>query len=331
MAIVLSLALAQGPPDVPGPPPVPSPAFPAYADACCTKGTLVTFVGTPPREIAGVCVCHERSLKGFSASCIVVSEGGYWLRTLPASATDAEILGKGVSQQASPFEQALQPSVSKPAPSTADDSPWLSRAESKRVEAIWPKALTFPTNLRFYKLEPRYQNMSTMNNGRTKVRTIDPLHDEFHPFLVSGGMHDMTGWGSVKGLDIPTGKRIAVWEEDTDVRAFSLVPRWRWQFPQGTVAYDVLYTRNGIFEIRTQERTARGWSTKVLHKDAEAAPSGYTGLQQSCASCHDHAAEVVSVPGRIYMRARWGDDGRFSWRPFDESGNLDARWPIERR
>lgn len=85
-----------------------APAFPAYADACCTKGMLVTFVGTEPREVPGVTVCQARSLKGFSASCIVISENGYWLRTLPASATNADIkdsltTAKGVSPLAAPF------------------------------------------------------------------------------------------------------------------------------------------------------------------------------------------------------------------------------------
>ena len=324
LTAILALTLAQqGPPTVPGPPPVPAEPAKDYLVAC--------FVNTPRRDVNGLHCVGAKSLNGSSEPRIVVGRPNQIGAILSINATDQELRRAAVSERqvsraAVPFESVSNPSVSKPVPQTADDSPWLSRAESKRVEAIWPASLTFPSNLKFYKLEPRYQNLFVLNGLRT--RRIEPLHHE--TLVHSGGMESFTGWGSVKGLDIPNGKRIVVWEEEADVRGTQNIARWRWQFPQGTVAYDVLYTKNGIFEIRTQERTKNGWSTKILHKDQEAVPSGYTGLQQSCASCHDHTAEIVAIPGTYHL-VRWGDDGRFSWRPFDESGNLDARWPIERR
>lgn len=318
---------------------VAPPRFLSYSagmrESISTGLPLVTFIGYEPTPIKGAIVCQAERLPGYEDKSIVVSkpEGGslYWIATvrgLTREPTVAEIEKEVHRPLAAPFAQS-EP-LQLPARQTADDSPWLSSSETNKIKAIWPEKLQFPAGLKFYSLAPRYQNLYTMNNGSFKGRNIDPLHDEHHPFLVSGGMADLTGWGSMKGLDIPYGKRIKVWEENTDVRAFSLVPRWRWRFPTGTVAYDVLYTKAGIFEIRTQERTDDGWATKVLHRDKEAVPSGYTGLQQSCASCHTQTASVVDVPGRIYRRVRWGDDGRFSWRPFDDSGRLDNRWPIER-
>ena len=340
-ATILALSLGQGPPPVPGPPSVPQKEAlmsgnieyeEALTKSVKSGRSLIVFVNCQQHSIRNAWTTRVDSLYGDKGPKVLLvlpdgktffKLGVEWNRT---DIEEAVTYREGqVSQRAIPF--ALSDRQSKSA-QPDDSGPWLSRAESKRVEAIWPGV--FPPNLKFYALAPRYQNLYTMNGGSFKGRDIDPLHDEHHPFLVSGGMESMSGWGSVKGLDVPEGKKIKVWEENTDVRAFALVPRYRWRFPEGTVAYDVLYTKNGIFEIRTQKRTKAGWSTEIVHKDADVVPVGYTGLRQSCSSCHDHAAEVVSVPGRIYLRSRWGDDGRFSWRPFDESGSLDYRWPIER-
>ena len=245
-----------------------------------------------------------------------------------------------VSQSASPFLPAPKStdgsrSSFPEVPGIADDSPWLSRAESAKVKAAWPKNLKFPDGLKFYDLAPRYQNLWTENGGRFKGWRADELHYESEDLTVSGGMAyvDHSLWRSVKGLDIPVGKKIVVWKEDADVRAFAEVPRWRWQFPEGTVAYDVLLNRDGKhFEIRTQTKKDSDWQTKVIHKDAGAAPAGYVGLNQSCASCHDQAyGQIVNVENRIYRRVRWGSDGRYSWRPFMEDGTIDARWPVDLR
>ena len=225
---------------------------------------------------------------------------------------------------------------SRPAPPTADDSPWLSRAESERIKKAWPKKLAFPKNLKFYDLAPRYQSLTTSGNGRNKHNTITPVDDfdgrlvDAH-LLVSGGMAniDRSTWHSVKGMDLPDDAKIRVWQEDSEVRAFALVPRFRWKFPQDTVAYDVLFAGDSIFEIRTQTKSGDDWETKVSYKDASIAPNGYHGAGRACASCHNSAGEIVGVPGKIYLRVRWGDDGRFSWRPFDEAGKIDRRWPIE--
>ena len=224
-----------------------------------------------------------------------------------------------------------QPVVKSEAPmAKATDSPWLSRAESEAIKALWPKGVAFGKNLKFYDLPQRYQSLSTTNGGRTKLRFIVPLEDHSATLATSGGMHGLR-FKSVKGLDVPDTGKIAVWEEKTDVRAFDLVPRWRWTFPIGTVAYDVLFNANDEpFEIRTQERAEHEWITKVVYKEPAKFPSGYAGLQQACASCHSQTGSVVNVDGRIYRHVTWGDDGRFSWRPFKEDNTLDMRWPIVR-
>src|SRR5580765_2335013 len=120
-----------------------------------------------------------------------------------------------------------------------DNGPWLPKADQKKLLALMPKGVPVGKNLQFYKCDPVYQTMYTMNNGRSKFNDITPV-DDVDPWRVSGGMHhvDKKDWRNVTGLDLPGD--IVYWQEDTDVRAFSLVPKWRWQFPKGTLAYDVL-------------------------------------------------------------------------------------------
>lgn len=263
-----------------------------------------------------------------------------------------------------------------------DNGPWLSKSEHKKLLALMPKGVPLGKNLKFYKCEPVYQNMFTMNNGRSKFNVITPFTDS-DPWRVSGGMHfiDQKEWRNVTGLDLPG--KIEYWQEDTDVRAFSLVPKWRWQFPNGTLAYDVLLRvkdgKEHVFEVRIQEKRADDWdegtiyrprasldkaergewtwgfssegleassiayvgkidpsapfvaTRKLLVDNGKFTPPGYVGTGMSCNSCHSRVGQLYDVPGQIYRQARRGDDGRFSWHPFNDSGDIDNRWPLKAR
>ncbi len=104
-----------------------------------------------------------------------------------------------------------------------DAGPWLPKAQQNKLFAMMPKGVPVGKNLKFYKSDPVYQNMFTMNNGRSKFNVITPV-DDVAPWRDSGGMHqiDKKEWRNVTGLDLPG--KIVYWQEDTDVRAFSLVP-----------------------------------------------------------------------------------------------------------
>ncbi len=260
--------------------------------------------------------------------------------------------------------------------------PWLPQAEQKKLLAMMPKGVPIGKNLKFYKLDPVYQHMYTMNGGRSKFNVITPIND-MDPWRVSGGMHqvDKKDWRNITGLDLPG--KIVYWQEDTDVRAFSLVPKWRWQFPKGTLAYDVLLRvkdgKEHIFEVRVQEKMEDGWdegttyrpdvsidkaerntwtwdfsgaglqasavsytakidpkakfvaNRKLAIDDGNFTPPNYVGAGMSCNGCHSRVGELYDVPGRIYREARRGDDGRFSWHPFADSGEIDRRWPLQAR
>lgn len=261
-----------------------------------------------------------------------------------------------------------------------DNGPWLPKAEQQKILAMMPKGVPVGKNLKFYKCDSVYQNMYTMNGGRSKFNVITPVTD-VDPWRVSGGMHhvDAKEWRNVTGLDLPG--KIVYWQEDTDVRAFSLVPKWRWQFPKGTLAYDVLIRlkdgKEHIFEVRVQQKRDDDWdegtvyrpdvsidkaerhtwtwdfpkegleasaisyttkidpkvsftaNRKLVIDDGKFTPPNYAGAGMSCNACHARVGQLYDVPGRIYREARRGDDGRFSWHPFSESGEIDTRWPIE--
>lgn len=211
--------------------------------------------------------------------------------------------------------------------SSAQESPWISKEETANIKARWPKNVPYG-KLRFYRLDPLYQEMYSMRS--VPYNDATPLKDHSANLAVSGGMDRVHGpWRSVKGMDLPG--KIKVWKENADVRAFVLVPRWRWAFPEGTVAYDVLFNAEWeIFEVRTQTKEQDEWRTKV-YKNLAKVPQGYAGPGATCASCHSQAGKIVDVPGRIYRHTVWGEDGRFSWRPFDDSGAIDTRWPVDVR
>jgi hypothetical protein len=150
------------------------------------------------------------------------------------------------------------------------DNPWLPKPENTRILALLKdRGVPVGKNLKFYSLNPVYQKMYTMNNGRSKFNDITPVAD-VDPWRTSGGMHHISSkeWRNVTGLDLSG--PIAYWQEDTDVRAFSLVPKWRWEFPTGTLAYDVLFRiKNGkehVFEVRVQEKNADGWDTGTTYR-----------------------------------------------------------------
>lgn len=335
LLLITASAASTQPPNVPKPPAVPgyeppSTDVPRVEEKKAEKVLpTVVFVKMKERPIAGCRVVRNDewhtspSVHVYPVKDGKLTDGWMWNR----NADDDEIrvkAGLGVERAApGPFGQSS-------ASSTADGSPWLPGSEQQRLRALLPKSVTGKPL--FYALTPLYQQMYTMNGGRSRFNVPTPLDsDAPQDLIVSGGMRGLHGWKSMKALDIPAGAKIVVWESDEDVRAFSLVPRKRWRFPVGTVAYDVLLNDAGeVFEARTQTRTEDGWETKV-HKGEGKPPAGYAGAGQACASCHQYAGGLSDVPGRIYRHAIWGNDGRFSWRPYKADGTWDERWPIARK
>jgi hypothetical protein len=74
-------------------------------------------------------------------------------------------------------------------------------------------------------------------------------------------------------------------------------------YPAGARFDDVLYNDVGVvFEHRTRVKDADGkWRSKIIYRDEDANPKGYSGLGESCAGCHSQAGSggygVGLVPG----------------------------------
>src|ERR1043166_6337643 len=179
-----------------------------------------------------------------------------------------------------------------------DDGPWLPKSEQKKIMAMMPKGVPIGKNLKFYKCDPVYQNMFTMNGGRSKFNVITPVTD-VDPWRVSGGMHfsDSKDWRNVTGLDLPD--KITYWQEDTDVRALSLVPKWRWAFPKGTLAYDVLIRikdgKEHIFEVAIQEKREDDWDDGTVYR-----PEASTSKAEKKGWTWGFPGEGLEATGTVY-------------------------------
>ena len=83
-----------------------------------------------------------------------------------------------------------------------DAGPWLPKAEQKKLLAMMPKGVPIGKNLKFYKCDPVYQNMFTMNGGRSKFNVITPVEDVV-PWRDSGGMHSRLKYSTPSSANRP--------------------------------------------------------------------------------------------------------------------------------
>ena len=144
-----------------------------------------------------------------------------------------------------------------------DLAPWLPEREQLAIKRQIPQGVPVGSELKFYKLQQVWQSLYTMNGGQPH-RDVLPVTNEEHPWRVSGGMSNARAgsWRNATGLSLPMGAKIEVWEEWQDVGAFGPVPKVRWRFPDGTLAYDVLFSRTDnaerVFEVRVHRKRGDG-------------------------------------------------------------------------
>lgn len=79
------------------------------------------------------------------------------------------------------------------------------------------------------------------------------------------------------------------------------------EFVDGSRFDDVLWFNGRVFEWRTLTKEKGEWLGEVTFKDEKARPPGYTGLKQTCASCHTKAGTGGYAAGLVP-----GGDGIFS-------------------
>lgn len=143
-------------------------------------------------------------------------------------------------------------------------APWLPFEKQAALRAILPEGVPFGEDAKFYSLPQVYQELIFLN-GSPSWRVL-PVTNKIHPWAVSGGMHwaNPADWRNSVALELPKGQKVSWWVEQTDAGAPGPVPKVRWQFPVGTVAYDVLIRRRAyserVFEVRIHRKLRDGWS-----------------------------------------------------------------------
>lgn len=205
------------------------------------------------------------------------------------------------------------------------------------LEALWPDSVERIPGLRSYVPMTFSQRLSLEGTNFTnRLWPIDkddrpPVGpavvnpNRIFPYAVSGGLHDSTGWVSIKAAKIPG--VVDVWTEEVPVPLTSAkIPKQRWQFPDGTVFVDMLAKDGVCFELRTSTKTGGKWKQEAIYRDLEAAPEKFHGAGRSCVSCHKDAG--ASLNYGITVR---GDDRVFSWSPYDESGSFRYRGDVQLR
>jgi thiol-disulfide isomerase/thioredoxin len=217
----------------------------------------------------------------------------------------------------------------------------------RRLEALWPADVPKIDGLRLYTPTGYTQRLALKNGMATDSwftltqddndpPTVNP--NRTFPYAVSGGLHNSTGWTSLKAAMIPG--EVEVFRETAPVPKVSQpLPRYSWRFPAGTVFVDMLSKDGKCFELRTNTKGEDGkWKREMLYRDLDAAPENFHGAGRSCASCHKDAG--ASLDYGITVR---GADGVFSWSPFidgtfamkksalpdEESGLVEARHELK--
>jgi thiol-disulfide isomerase/thioredoxin len=191
------------------------------------------------------------------------------------------------------------------------------------LESLWPAGVERLAGLQMYPVAQHSQRLA-IENGRSSDRWYRRDQDDLvpgtgiqanpnrtFPYAVSGGLHNSTGWESIKAARIPG--PVSIWTEAVPVPMSSTpLPKFRWAFPTGTVFVDMLAKDGRCFELRTATKGDDGrWKREFVHRDLDAAPEGYHGAGMACASCHKDAG--ASQQYGITVR---GDDSVFSWTPF---------------
>lgn len=71
-------------------------------------------------------------------------------------------------------------------------------------------------------------------------------------------------------------------------------------YPNGARFDDILYnTDGGVFEHRVREKVNGKWESRIEYREPKVRPKGYTGLTQTCTSCHNRAGTGGYATGLI--------------------------------
>lgn len=190
------------------------------------------------------------------------------------------------------------------------------------LQMLWPKEVEPIEGLSLF-TPTKFSQKLTVANGRSSntwhsittddvnggMMTTNP--NRTFPYAVPGGLHNSTGWHSLRAARIPGS--VTLWTEGVSVPGSQTpLPKTRWAFPSGTVFVDMLYKDGKCFELRTGTKGDDGkWKHEPLYRDLDAAPKNFHGAGMACATCHKDAGQSQNYGVTIR-----GDDHCFSWTPF---------------
>lgn len=136
----------------------------------------------------------------------------------------------------------------------------------------------------------KYTQSIAVVDRRDSIRqvSIEDLDSKWHQ---SGGMEGVRGVRSEKFRSVPSD--LKSWIGDISVRnslGYDQENRGILRnYPNGTRFDDILSHAGAVFEHRVREKVNGRWRSTVVYSNPDSRPTGYNGLQVTCASCHDQA------------------------------------------
>ena len=285
-ATIFALTLSQGPPNVPGPPPIPKIALQQEIKKEVQKYEqkpylVAWFVNTPLREIDGLHCVAASTLNGNNTPRILVGLVNEIGQAMPPNASDQELRRASVVTEERQVSRAALPFVAKQ----------LAQPDANYATGPWPESVKRPEGLLKY-TRARFTQRISVTNGRDAILPV-PRENVDNEWLHSGGLRGVRGWKSDVYKYVPEGASASAYVANLPVwngSNFQYNRGYYREYPNGTQFFDILSnTETGrVFEAREASKKNGNWTRRVVFTDAEQRPHGYTGLTQSCASCHDH-------------------------------------------
>ena len=290
---------------------------------------LVVFVNCPIRTVPGAIAVRHDEFPGFDRAIVVTVPKGSDLWHLNQGGLDTKVGTDVILQEiAKTWEAVSRPEREarrQPSPFRDELPSKTADAEQARLVSLWPDSLPWIDGLAAYKPTQHTQRLAITDGAATNnwyrldqdeawtnerpENKVNP--NRIFPWAVPGGLHYSTGWQSVRGIRLPS--QIRVWNQRVPVANSSPLPKWCWEFPDGTAVVDLLAKDGKAFEVRVRQKANGQWTNHVVHADKEQRPRWFHGAGRDCQECHAHAG--TSQQYGITVR---GSDEVFSYNPLIE-------------
>lgn len=161
----------------------------------------------------------------------------------------------------------------------------------------WPRT---PKGERY--VRAKFTQEIAVTNGRDRITAVPRSHLQAWTHH-SGGMEGVQNFRSEVYRQVP-GEALPYVANLGVLNSFGYIQYnrgWVRSYPDGTRFDDVLSNEKTgrVFEHRVAFKDRGVWTRKVVFSDVSQRPVGYSGLKQSCSSCHDQAGTGGYATGMI--------------------------------